>query len=1250
MKTAIVLALFLLMPGTVFSETFIVPDDYPTIQEAIDASTYDDTILVHPDTYTENLVIDFTRVTLRSTDGPLVTVIDGGQNGSVVSIKNCGVPNGSVLDGFTITNGLSLYGGGVHNSTDPNIIINNIIHGNSAVFGGGIATISGFYNQVITGNIIYGNSSEYGGGIYCGGTRSIITNNIVRCNTASQKGGGLYNDSYSYGTPPPTLRNNTFYGNTAPLGGGIYCYSIHDLTFNCEILWNNNASEGPQIYFTTHWTYTPTLSLIFSNIQGGPSLIHVDPECTLDWGDGMIAEYPMFFNPLANDFRLAQDPCQPGLSNPCVDTGDPNLPIIDGSTRTDGEPDKGVIDMGYHYTLGTELRVPQQYLTIQSAIDVAKERDVVIVAPGTYRENIDFLGKRITVTSQRGPEVTTIDGMRTGSVVSFTNGETNASVFRGFTVTNGSGTEKYLTYRGGGIYCENASPTIEENVIIDNHTLPTHFPSYGGGIYLTSPATVRNNQIRKNRASYGGGTYIDSSDFVIFENNLLEDNWAKISGGAMTLKDSKIALSQCTITNNVFSDPFQGTTGGIYIIGSSTGMINNTIIWNNIGTELNTQHSTFPAGQVFYCDIQGGWPASPATNLNKDPLFIDPSKGGNFHLKQHPCQPGINNPLVDAGNPNTQFLIGSTRVDHYPDTGTVDLGYHYSDYPLSGCRRVPGEYQSIQAAIIAAVEGDLILVAPGSYVENIDFLGKDLTVRSDLDGSPYTRDIAPEHTIIDGGGNGPVAIFNQQETLGAVLEGFTLTNGHTLGHGGGILCYNGSSPLIRHNIVYGNTAGERGGGVACGESSLAQLVGNIIIENFAKYGGGVHSFTSDILISGNTLYGNTASVVGGGVELDESSPLIINSILWENSAPTGSQIRLGGSSNPDIKFCNIQGGCSAGINILDADPLFEDPATHDFHLKQRSPCINRGSSIYLSTTDIDGESRPCMGSADIGADEYSGDHLLTISGPEECSWPNNYATATSELWPPSNAIDGNPSSCWSSNFYPVPEAYEHLEFWFTPSRLVNTVRLLPRYSGDESLSFPRNFTFYFYDGLDWVEALSVSDYPNPSGGGWEEFIFPTTVETSAIRVASSVLGQDDGGGFIFQLGEVEAGYSSLFTLSESTGGTVDFHLEAGLSNAGRTYVVLGGVSGTIPGLTLPGGHSILPINWDIVTNIVWIFLNTPYFPGFYGKLDAQGRADAQFNTLGPMDPGSEGYLNQFAFCLGWPWEFVSNPVAVKIMP
>ena len=144
---------------------------------------------------------------------------------------------------------------------------------------------------------------------------------------------------------------------------------------------------------------------------------------------------------------------------------------------------------------GDTINVPTDYPTIQDGIDAAGDGDLVLVAPGTYFENIDFSGKGITVRSEHGDDVTVIDGGYLGSVATFVTGETEDAVLSGFKISNGNGS--YLAeeedYFGGGIYCHGASPTIENCTVSDNF-------AYGGGAGVclwASSSTITNSVIQR---------------------------------------------------------------------------------------------------------------------------------------------------------------------------------------------------------------------------------------------------------------------------------------------------------------------------------------------------------------------------------------------------------------------------------------------------------------------------------------------------------------------------------------------------------------------------------------------------------------------------------------------------------------------------------------------------------------------------------------------------------------------------------
>jgi len=140
----------------------------------------------------------------------------------------------------------------------------------------------------------------------------------------------------------------------------------------------------------------------------------------------------------------------------------------------------------------TIINVPADQPTIQDGIEVCTNGDTVLVASGTYLENINFLGKQIIVTSHFVQiqdlayiNSTIIDGSNplnpdTASCVLFYSGEDSLSVLQGFTITGGTGT-KWIdpqnpgwTWRGGGgIFTFGSSPTIQHNIIKNNSVTNT---------------------------------------------------------------------------------------------------------------------------------------------------------------------------------------------------------------------------------------------------------------------------------------------------------------------------------------------------------------------------------------------------------------------------------------------------------------------------------------------------------------------------------------------------------------------------------------------------------------------------------------------------------------------------------------------------------------------------------------------------------------------------------------------------------
>jgi|GEM_PF-1019862 len=130
---------------------------------------------------------------------------------------------------------------------------------------------------------------------------------------------------------------------------------------------------------------------------------------------------------------------------------------------------------------------------------------------------------------------------------------------------------------------------------------------------------------------------------------------------------------------------------------------------------------------------------------------------------------------------------------------------------------------------------------------------------------------------------------------------------------------------------------------------------------------------------------------------------------------------------------------------------------------------------------------------------------------------------------------------------------------------------------------------------------------------------------------------------------VETLKSDTDQISASSGGSVDFDLDAGHLYAGREYILVATMSGTTPGTLLPGGLATIPINRDWLTDFVLGHLGHNYFTNFHGNLDNDGLAAAQLNT-GTLQPSWVGSTLHFAYATANPWDFASNAVAATIVP
>ena len=328
MKTVSIYLIFALAAAINSRATILtVPGSFPSIQQAINASSNGDTIAVSPGTWHENINFRGKKVLLTSlyylasdTSYMLTTVINGSSpvhpDTASCVIFNSGEDTTSVLQGFTITGGtgtkwLDIHGAGLYREgggvlvelSSPtirhNIITNNTVSNTGGVIssgGGGIRIGDG--NPRICNNVISFNQGRYGAGIVLNYTGCVIRNNVIFYNTGGQEfygGAGIwiYNNLPAI---PKIIENNTIVYNYAAQSngtGGISVWSAANVILRNNIVRSNQPALQVK-------TVGSTPQILYCNVQGGAT------------GTGNIDLDPDF----SSQNYLLSD------GSPCIDAGD----------------------------------------------------------------------------------------------------------------------------------------------------------------------------------------------------------------------------------------------------------------------------------------------------------------------------------------------------------------------------------------------------------------------------------------------------------------------------------------------------------------------------------------------------------------------------------------------------------------------------------------------------------------------------------------------------------------------------------------------------------------------------------------------------------------------------------------------------------------------------------------------------------------------------------------------------------------
>jgi len=356
------------------------------------------------------------------------------------------------------------------------------------------------------------------------------------------------------------------------------------------------------------------------------------------------------------------------------------------------------------------------------------------------------------------------------------------------------------------------------------------------------------------------------------------------------------------------------------------------------------------------------WEKAEASNIQQVKIEYSSNNGQDWNYIDTVANTGSYNWLI----PNVNSNQCRVRISDASDPTKNDISNNA--FTINNITRlVPSEYATIQAAIDAAGTGDMVIVEPGTYNENINFGGKNIILTSTNPADAATI----QSTIIDGGGLNTTVRFAGSELDDCELRGFTITGGAGPGlDGAGINGINTSAGISYCNIT-GNTAANKGGGIKGVNGAISNC--RIVDNSSGDLGGGLAGCMGTI--SNCIIAYNTATNTGGG--LNNCDGDIINCTIFYNSAPTGCGLMgCDGVINNCIIWSQIPSllinsttptySCyqeADGGGNIDINPRLVDAANGDYHLRGDSLCIDRGDP----GSDFSREQEPDGGRINMGA-------------------------------------------------------------------------------------------------------------------------------------------------------------------------------------------------------------------------------------------------------------------------------------------
>lgn len=708
-----------LRPSCLLAAVIRVPEDYPSIREAIDVAQEGDTVRISDGIFSgennKNLGWDAStrHLTIESENGPDNCIIDCESSGCGFFFFNQGHTHADTVSGLTIRNGSAQMGGAVYCSRSAPYFQNCTFSNNTATdsavgFGGAVYAIEsgmklencrfidnyafrnggGVYSASstleITGCMFTGNACyRDGGGLSCYYSDLSISGCTFSGNTAQEKGGALLCLDAN-----PVIRGNIFSGNRAMFGGAIACSGTSTPVIGDGAGWgntfqDNTAGAGADLF--SPMRSGALITGIYNTFSGiDTSDYYVSPQSRFSLENSTCGLTPITQNVYvaadgddSNDgltpataFQTVQHACRRIVGS----TSDPVTINIGAGTFSPSET-------------GEQFPLPLlDFVRITGAGRDATILDAEATAMGIIGYHEDGAGlSNLTV---RGGAAYGGGGLylnRTSPIVTNCRFSENSGLAE-------------LSFSGSGVVCRASASVFENCEIINNYSeILSGFNSFesghvtlmdclisgnvtgsfGGGINgVNGSIEIDHSVISGNQAYRHGGAYFQTME-VMMDCCLVDGNQAESGGGIAYI------MTHGHISNSVYSGNTSTDEGGaIYLeeaiqefinctisgnsavhggavsSWSSEPMFLNCILWGNAPDEIHDVGSII---SITYSDIAGGYTGTG--NIDENPLF---TSSADFHLQ-------VGSPCIDAGTdigaPSHDF-DGNAR----PVCGVSDIG------------------------------------------------------------------------------------------------------------------------------------------------------------------------------------------------------------------------------------------------------------------------------------------------------------------------------------------------------------------------------------------------------------------------------------------------------------------------------------------------------------------------------------------------------------------------------------------------